>query len=154
MFTNLMIIKKIAGILLIIVALMQMMDILISLPEQLRYLGGFELIRPLLLWPAQNIAFILLGISLLIEKNAPVVPNFESVTDETISNSNDMPSAGLNILSFLIPIVGVIIYFVDKEKLPRKANAAIKAALWGVLISIVLGLLAAIISAALFSSIF
>ena len=47
----------------------------------------------------------------------------ESVADE--------PNKGLNILSFLLPIVGAIIYLVYHEKEPKKAAAVGKWALYG-----------------------
>lgn len=48
---------------------------------------------------------------------------------------------GLKILSLLIPLAGLIMYFVYNNKEPRKAKSACNFALIGVGISIVLRLL-------------
>lgn len=44
---------------------------------------------------------------------------------KTISNAaagDDIPNGGLNVLGFLIPIVGLILYCVMHAQTPRKAN--------------------------------
>ena len=64
------------------------------------------------------------------------------------SNPNDVPSTGLNVISFLIPLVGLIVYLTQKDKSPNKARAAGKAALWGVGISMVFGIISVMISLA------
>ncbi|MDC0001475.1 hypothetical protein OAD81_04405, partial [Flavobacteriaceae bacterium] len=103
--------------------------------------------------PFSNISLILLGISLLIEKKLPAVSkNIERISDEVNLNSNDVPSSGLNIISFLIPLVGLIIYLTEKDKAPKKANAAGKAALWGTGISISLYVISVIVSIAMISN--
>ncbi|MEJ6776492.1 MAG: hypothetical protein QNK85_04120 [Crocinitomicaceae bacterium] len=68
------------------------------------------------------------------------------------TNQNDMPSTGLNIISFLIPLVGLIVYLTQKEQFPKKANSAGKSALWGVLISIVLSVVGSIVAASMVAS--
>ncbi len=52
--------------------------------------------------------------------------------------STDQKSTGLNVISFLIPLVGLIIYLTQKDSHPIKATSAGKAALWGVGVSIAL----------------
>ena len=44
---------------------------------------------------------------------------------------------GLNIISFLLPIVGAILYLVYHEKEPKKAAAAGKWALYGLGFSVI-----------------
>ena len=46
--------------------------------------------------------------------------------------STDQKSIGLNIVSFLFPLIGLIIYLTQKQTSPIKATSAGKAALWGV----------------------
>jgi len=46
--------------------------------------------------------------------------------------STDQKSTGLNIVSFLFPLIGLIIYLTQKDSSPIKATSAGKAALWGV----------------------
>lgn len=54
---------------------------------------------------------------------------------------DDIPSTGLNILSFLIPIVGLILYLTLRDREPKKATAAGKWALIGVGVGVGLVLL-------------
>ena len=67
-------------------------------------------------------------------------------------SSTDQKSTGLNIISFLIPLVGLIIYLTQKESTPIKATSAGKAALWGFCISIVLSIIFFIVGAAIFAT--
>ena len=69
-------------------------------------------------------------------------------------NPNDIPSTGLNIISFLIPLVGLIIYLTEKDKAPKKANAAGKAALWGTGISISLYVISVIVSISMINNMY
>lgn len=45
---------------------------------------------------------------------------------------------GLKILSLCIPLAGLILYFINKDKAPKKAKAACNFALIGIGISLVL----------------
>ena len=72
-----------------------------------------------------------------VETNpAPYSP--QSYSPQSYALEVDAPSAGLNILSFLIPLVGLIIYLVEKDKSPIKARACGKWALISFIISAVL----------------
>ena len=51
-------------------------------------------------------------------------------------DSNDAPSIGFAILSFFIPILGLILYLAWKDNSPKKAKSAGKGALIGFIISI------------------
>tara|TARA_B110000285_G_scaffold124494_1_gene140529 strand:- start:48 stop:488 length:441 start_codon:yes stop_codon:yes gene_type:complete len=141
--------KKVAGILLIVSFLIFFIDNITSIIEGIYY----DNVALYFAVPFSNISFILLGISLLIEKKLPAVSkNIERISDEVNLNSNDVPSSGLNIISFLIPLVGLIIYLTEKDKAPKKANAAGKAALWGTGISISLYVISVIVSIAMISN--
>lgn len=54
-----------------------------------------------------------------------------------ISSRTDIPSVGLNIISFLFPIIGLILYIVYHQNSPKKANAIGKWALISFCINIV-----------------
>lgn len=49
----------------------------------------------------------------------------------------DKKSTGLNILSFFIPLVGLILYLTQKDQTPIKAKGCGKAALIGFILQIV-----------------
>lgn len=69
--------------------------------------------------------------------------NVSSVGQSTgNSNTNDEPSVGLGILSFLFPLIGWILYFVHRDKSPIKAKACSKWAWIGFGVSFVLNLIA------------
>ena len=146
--------KKTAAILIIISCSIQLIYDLVTMHADLEYYEGFGLIMKLFGWPFADFALILLGISLLIEKKLPAFSKNESTSDEVNLNSNDVPSTGLNIISFLIPLVGLIIYLTEKDKAPKKAKSAGKAAIWGVGVSILLGIISVIISIVMVKSMY
>lgn len=55
-------------------------------------------------------------------------------------NQEDL-EMGLKIASVCVPLVGALLYFVNKDKAPRKAKSACYAALIGVGVGIVLNVL-------------
>jgi len=68
------------------------------------------------------------------------------------TNSEDRPSMGLNFISFLIPLVGLIIYLTQKSTSPIKAKAAGKWALISVIISFVLWLILTVVGVGIMAS--
>lgn len=52
----------------------------------------------------------------------------------------DAPNMGLAVLGFFIPLVGLILYLINKDTAPRKAKSAGKGALIGFIVSTVLGI--------------
>lgn len=50
----------------------------------------------------------------------------------------DVPSGGLNVLSFFFPLIGLILYLVWLEKTPIKAKKIGKWALIGVILNVVI----------------
>ncbi len=61
-----------------------------------------------------------------------------SLEEKAIANKNDVENVGLNILSFFIPIVGLILYFCWKNESPKKANGVGKWALISFVAGIIL----------------
>lgn len=51
----------------------------------------------------------------------------------------------LKVVSFCIPLVGAVLYFVNKDKAPRKAKSACNMALIGFAVGIVLNILSYIL---------
>ena len=145
--------KKIAATLVIISNFVQLIGSLISLPDQLQYIEGVYYLT-FFSWPLAHIAFILLGFALLNEGNSSNTNQIESTLGQEGLNPNDTPSTGLNIICFLIPLVGLIIYLMEKDKAPKKANAAGKAAIWGVGISVLLGVISVIVSLSMINNMY
>lgn len=54
----------------------------------------------------------------------------------SIAYSNDAPNIGLAVLGFFIPLVGLILYLVNKDTSPLKAKSAGIGALIGFCVSI------------------
>jgi hypothetical protein len=145
--------KKISAILLIISSLLALISQIVNMPEVLRYSSGFQVFSALLVWPLQTISLLILGIYLLNNTHSSVPVQSESSFNIDNSNPHDVPSTGLNIISFLIPLVGLIIYLIEKDKSPIKAISAGKSALWGVGISFILAIISIIISFSVINSI-
>lgn len=59
----------------------------------------------------------------------------------------DKPSTAINLVSLLLlPILGIIIYFVEKDKHPIKAKSALKFGISGWVLSFVMGLISVVFS--------
>ncbi len=86
-----------------------------------------------------------------IDDRAVVCPNCGRATDnynnsvnvnvnntiEQKGNSDDAPSFGFAFLSFLIPLLGIILYFVWKAEFPKKASSCLKGAITGIIVNFV-----------------
>ena len=68
------------------------------------------------------------------------------------TTTNDAPSAGFAVVGFLIPLVGLILYLVNKDTAPLKAASAGKGALAGVIVSVVLSILYGVLVGAMVGS--
>ena len=67
----------------------------------------------------------------------------------------DAPNTGFAILGFFIPLVGLILYLINKDTSPLKAKSAGKGALIGFAVSVVFGIIyGAIVGALIGSSIY
>ena len=64
----------------------------------------------------------------------------------------DAPNMGFAVLGFFIPLVGLILYLINKDTAPRKAKSAGKGALIGFIVSVVLGIIYGAILGALLGS--
>jgi len=76
-----------------------------------------------------------------------------SLKEETSSSPQSTEGAGcfLSGLSFLIPLLGLILYLVWKDSKPQASKDAGKAALWGFIIGIIFAVIFPIIGVALLS---
>lgn len=61
--------------------------------------------------------------------------------------SNESPSTGLNIVSFLIPIVGLILYLTNKDNSPACAKSYGKWALIGFCVGFVFSIISTVLLA-------
>jgi len=87
------------------------------------------------------------------KKEEPSVQVYNSQSyNQNYNPENDLPSTGLNVLSFFFPIVGLILFLVLQEKTPLRARACGKFALIGFIIKIVFGILSVGCSALLMFS--
>ncbi len=73
----------------------------------------------------------------------------DEILDQNDDNNNlgpgeDKLEVGFQILAFCIPLAGAILYFVNKDKYPKKAQTACYAALIGMGVGIVLNVLATV----------
>ena len=59
----------------------------------------------------------------------------------------DGKSIGFAILSFFIPLIGIILFFVWKAQTPLKAKSCLKGAIIGVIVYVVFVIISTIISA-------
>lgn len=82
---------------------------------------------------------------------AVVCPNCGCTVQEPINQQEDKPSTGLNILAFLFPLVGLILFLCFQKTTPVRAKAIGKWALdgfaVGAALSILVGILGVILGA-------
>ena len=60
-------------------------------------------------------------------------------------SGTDVASTGMKILCFLIPIVGLVLYFVEKDKNPNKAKTLLKCAIIGFIVGFVCSILSGVL---------
>ena len=73
-----------------------------------------------------------------------------SLKSSTESNTNEEPLDGVvKVISFCIPLVGGILYFVHKSSAPQKSKDACNMALYGIGFSFLMNIIAAISGAGL-----
>ena len=70
------------------------------------------------------------------------------------ADPSDAPSVGFGIISALWWIVGLILYFVFKDKYPLRAKSCLKGIIIGIIIEVVLGVIGGILMAAFGMSFF
>ena len=82
---------------------------------------------------------------------AVVCPNCGCTVQEPINQQEDKPSTGLNVLAFLFPLVGLILFLCFQKTTPVRAKAIGKWALdgfaVGAALSILVGILGEILGA-------
>jgi hypothetical protein len=171
-----MILRKISAVLASLHYLAMAVKAFIGLPYEINAFGKnsserYDIFKPLydnhaldiydsiintITWPISLLALVIFFLTFLFEKSAKhQIQNTvnASSTDENSASPNDQPSAGLNILSFLIPLVGLIIYLTERDRSPRKATSAGKAALWGVGVTVILSMISFFVVFSMISSI-
>ena len=69
-----------------------------------------------------------------------------------LTAEDDAPNTGWAVLGFFIPLVGLILYLVNKDKTPLKAKSAGKGALIGFIVSVVFSIIYGAIAGAMIGS--
>lgn len=62
-------------------------------------------------------------------------------SSQNFVNQPDAPNAGWAVLGFFFPIVGLILYLVNIDKMPLKAKSAAKGAIIGFIVGIVFSII-------------
>ena len=88
-----------------------------------------------------------------IVEDAVICPNCGCAVESPVTTTEtDAPSMGFAVLGFFIPLVGLILYLVNKEKSPKKAKSAGKGALIGFCVSLVFSVIYGIVLGSMLSS--
>ena len=75
-----------------------------------------------------------------------------AVRGNNVIAANDAPSTGFAVLGFFIPLVGLILYLINKDSSPLKAKSAGKGALAGVITSVVFSIIYGVIVGSMIGS--
>lgn len=78
---------------------------------------------------------------------AVICPNCGSAVPQAATEKNDKRSVGLNIVGFLFPLIGLILYLCLKKDTPIRAKSIGKWALIGVILDIAFGVVGGVIGA-------
>ena len=76
---------------------------------------------------------------------AVVCPNCGCAVQAPVSQQEDKPSTGLNILAFLFPVIGLILYLCVQTPTPLRAPAIGKWALIGFIVGVAFSILCGIL---------
>lgn len=94
-----------------------------------------------------------------VNPNAVVCVNCGSALPQQVPYGNandDVASTGMKVLAFFIPLVGIILYFTERNLHPNKAKSLLKVALisWGIwfVLGIIFGIASFVLTSALFGS--
>lgn len=71
-----------------------------------------------------------------------------------VATSKDAPSIGFAILGFLIPLVGLVLYLINRDTAPLKAKSAGKGALIGFCASLVISIIYGVVVGSLIASMY
>ena len=69
---------------------------------------------------------------------AVVCPNCGCTVQEPINQQEDKPSTALNVLAFLFPLIGLIMYLSFKKTMPVRAKVLEKWTLIGFIVGLVI----------------
>ena len=70
------------------------------------------------------------------------------------SPAGDAPNTGFAVLGFFIPLVGLILYLMNKDTMPLKAKSAGKGALIGFCVSLVFSIIYGVVDGSMLGSMF
>ena len=87
-----------------------------------------------------------------IDDNAYVCPHCGVKTEKNNADADSGSKAGWGVLSFLIPLVGLILFLVWREERPNTANVCGKCALASVIVGVVIGIIYGVIVGSMVSS--
>ena len=68
--------------------------------------------------------------------------------------AEDAPSTGFAVLGFFVPLIGLILYLIWKEKTPLKAKSAGKGALIGFCVSLAVSIIYGVVLGSMIGSMF
>lgn len=73
-------------------------------------------------------------------------PLYRGYTGLSIEDPNDRPEMWITVVSFLIPLAGIILYFSNAGRAPQRAASAGRGLMWGMIVNLVLALLVIMMS--------
>lgn len=89
-----------------------------------------------------------------VHDEAVICPYCGCAISGSTAVTNDAPSTGFAVLGFLIPIVGLILYLVNKDTAPQKARSAGRGALIGFIVGIVFSVIYGVVVGSMIGSMY
>ena len=72
------------------------------------------------------------------QNNQEMYDYYEPINEKNTMNESDAPSGGFALLSFIFPIVGIILYIIWHRDYPLKAKSCLKGTIIGFVVSFVI----------------
>jgi hypothetical protein len=79
-------------------------------------------------------------VSPIADPSGAAEPRYHGYSSLSHDDPSDKPELWIAIVSFLIPLAGIILYFTNAGRAPKRASSASRGLLWGMICSLLLGL--------------
>lgn len=67
-------------------------------------------------------------------------PKYRGYNPAEFGDPNDKPELWIAVVSFLFPLAGIVLYFSNSGRAPKRASSAARGMLWSMILSVALGL--------------
>lgn len=74
----------------------------------------------------------------MLQETQEIPPYKDGNTPLIGTGGNDEKSIGLNVLSWFVPLVGIILYFVNKDEKPIQSKSVLHCAIASIIVNVII----------------